>query len=73
MSINKILFTIKNIKKISYHHYGNKRTSIIKFLYCYFFKINTFVVLGAKLDKNFSHIIIDEKFTVKKPTIKELK
>jgi hypothetical protein len=73
LSIRKILLTLKELKKTAYHHYGDSISSIPKFFYYSFFKVNTFVVVGFDLKGEIPVYPLDPGFIVLKPTIEELK
>jgi len=68
----KILLTIKEFKKTAYHHYGHNISSIPKFLYYSFLSINTFVVVGVKLENVLPSLPLDPEVKVIKPTLEEL-
>lgn len=70
--LNKFFLTLKEFKKTAYHHYGNRFSSIFKFIYYSLFKINTFVVVAFYLDKQIPEYPLDSDFVVLKPTLVEL-
>jgi len=70
--LRKVLFTLRNLKKTAYHHYGNNVLSILRFLYYSALKINTFVLLGTELDIELPPYHLDSEFRVIKPTLEEL-
>jgi len=69
---NKFILTLKDFKKTAYHHYGNRFSSIFKFIYYSLFKINTFVIINFDLSKKTPDYPLDSDFTVVKPTLAEL-
>jgi len=70
--MSKMFFTLKNIKKTAYHHYGKSWLSLPKFLYYSVFHINTFVLLVAELDKELPPYPLEPEFRVIKPSLEEL-
>ncbi len=70
--ITKLIFTLTNFKKTAYNHYGNNWLSLPKFIYYSLFNINTFILLGTELDVELPPYHIDPKFSIIKPTLKEL-
>ena len=68
----KLFLTLKDFKKTAYHHYGDRISSIPKFIYYSFFNVNTFVVIGFDLNNNITDYPLDSDFKVIKPTIDEL-
>ncbi|MCB2141173.1 hypothetical protein KQH27_00530 [bacterium] len=69
---NKFIITMKEFKKTAYHHYGNRLSSVFKFIYYSLFKINTFVIVKFDLSKNIPDYPLDPEFIVVKPTLVEL-
>jgi len=49
--MSKILFTLKNIKKTAYHHYGKSWVSWPKLIFYSVFNINTFILYEAELNE----------------------
>lgn len=70
--IEKILLTIKELKKTAYHHYGESPTSIIKFLYYGLFSVNNFIVFENKYDEKVPQFDFDPGYKVIMPTMEEL-
>lgn len=70
--IAKIFFTLKNLKRISYHHYGNSPFSIVKFIFFSFFRMNTFIVFECDLEKPLLPTMLDSNFKVIRPSMEEL-
>jgi len=70
----KFLITLMNFRKTAYHHYGNKLSSILKFIYYSVFGVNTFVVVGIGLnvETELPHYPLDPEFKVLKPSLEEL-
>jgi GNAT superfamily N-acetyltransferase len=70
--LRKVIFTLRNLKKTAYHHYGNNVISIIKFFYYSVLKINTFIILGTELNVELPPYHLEPEFVVIKPTLEEL-
>ena len=70
--IRKTYFTIRNFKRLSYHHYGNSPLSMIRMVYVSVFRVNTFILLEHQLDNRLDTIDLSSKFTVTRPSIEDL-
>jgi GNAT superfamily N-acetyltransferase len=72
--LNKALFTAREFRNTANHHYGGGLMGLLKFVYYSFFAVNTFIVVGADLDRcrDLPDNPLDEDFKVLKPTLEEL-
>lgn len=64
----KFIHTLKELRKTAYHHYGDHKSSLVKFLYYSLFNINTFIVFGTNLDNSLPASDLEEDFRIIKPT-----
>jgi hypothetical protein len=70
--INKLYFTITNIRKTAYQHYGPSPFSLLKFIYYGLFRVNMFILFENDLKNEIPAYKIDNKFTLLMPSIIEL-
>lgn len=68
----KLLFTIKNFKKTAYSYYGNRPSSIMRYIYYGLFHVNTFLVFECDLKGSIPTSNIESPFKVMHPTREEL-
>lgn len=72
MNLNKLILTVKNIRRTAQHHYGSTTFSILKLIYYSTLRINTFLVFENDLTKDLKEHNLDSEYHVVKPTLTEL-
>jgi GNAT superfamily N-acetyltransferase len=70
--LRKIIFTLRNLKAVAYHHYGPHPSSLFTFVYYSLFRINTFVVFECDLTAPLPELELEPGFRVLKPPLDEL-
>ncbi|MFY9398017.1 MAG: hypothetical protein WAR22_06610 [Desulfomonilia bacterium] len=71
-SLNNITAALREFRKTAYHHYGNRPSSMFRFVYYSALRVNTFWLLEADLTGNLPFIPMDACYRVMKPTLEEL-
>lgn len=72
MIVRKFFLTLKEYKKTAYHHFGERPSSLLKFIYYSVARINTFLVYEADLDREFPELTLNPDYRVIKPSFDEL-
>ena len=68
----KLFFFMKSFKDTVNHQYGLRLTDYLRFFYCSFLRINTFIVFENDLSQEISKLEIDSDFQIIKPTLEQL-
>jgi ribosomal protein S18 acetylase RimI-like enzyme len=70
--LQRILFTLRHLRRVSSHHYGPGLFSIVKMIYHSALRINTFVIFERELNDVFDPVGLSSEYRVVKPSTAEL-